>query len=212
MRVGFVCCLGLGVRAGFVLLGPPGRVCPRLLWEGMGLMRLRGCLLVLVGLVVLWLPAGAVAEEGCSNEAVRQLESVAHPEGFALGLPDCRAFEQVTPLNKDGTNVSGFVNDVQASGDGGRIVFLVNADMPGGSGGDRPPFYLGSRGGEGWSDQGLGAQRQPNGVSDVVGWSEDLAKTALTISEASAGSGGGLYLRDNAVGSLQLAANTGLRV
>src|SRR4029077_14959820 len=136
MRVGFVCCLGLGVRAGFVLLGPPGRVCPRLLWEGMGLMRLRGCLLVLVGLVVLWLPAGAVAEEGCSNEAVRQMESVAHPEGFALGLPDCRAYERVTPGDKDGTSPSGYFNEVQASGDGNRIVFFVPANMPGASGGE----------------------------------------------------------------------------
>jgi hypothetical protein len=175
-------------------------------------MRLRACLLVLVGLVVLGLPAGAAAEEGCPNEAVRQAETAAHAEGFASQLPDCRAYEQVTPLDKDGTNVSGWVNSVQASGSGGRIVFLVTADMPGGIGGDRPPYFLGSRGGEGWSDQGLEAQRQPNGISQVVGWSEDLSKAALTISEASLGSGGGLYLRDNAVGSLQLAVNTGLRI
>src|SRR4029077_16552046 len=115
------CRLGPGVRGGPVLLGPPGRACSRLLREGMGLMRLRGFLLVLVVLVVLGLPAGAAAEEGCANEAVRQMEVVAHREGLASGLPDCRAYEQVTPVNKDGTNPSGFVDGVQASVAGGGV-------------------------------------------------------------------------------------------
>ena len=46
-------------------------------------MRLRACLLVLVGLVVLGLPAGAVADEDCPNEALRV-------ELHSGGLPDCQ--------------------------------------------------------------------------------------------------------------------------
>jgi hypothetical protein len=168
----------------------------------MGLMRLRGFLLVLVGLVVLALPAGAVAEEGCPNEAVRQLESAGHPEGFASGLPDCRAYEQVTPVNKDGTNPEGYINAVQASPAGDGIVFVVAANMPGGSAGDEDPVFLGSRGGEGWSDRGLQAPRGPHDRSSVLGWSEDLSEAIVT-----GGTGGtlaSLYLRDGATGSLQL--------
>jgi hypothetical protein len=171
----------------------------------MGLMRLRGLLLVLVGLVVLGLPAGAAAEEGCPNEAVRQMESAAHPEGFALGLPDCRAYEQVTPVNKDGTNPTGALDETQASPSGDGIVFLVLANMPGGSSGDFPPFFLGSRSGEGWSDVGLQAARGPSGVSRVLGWSEDLSKTVVNSSEGTPGSEGGIYLRDSVTGSSQLA-------
>jgi hypothetical protein len=172
----------------------------------MGLMRLRGLLLVLVGLVVLGLPAGAAAvEEGCTNEAVRAAESAAHPQGFASALPDCRAYEQVTPVDKDGTNPTGDPNQVQASLSGDAILFMVLANMPGGSGADNPPFFLGSRGGEGWSDRGLQAPRGPHGVSNVIGWSEDLSKTALSASEVTSGSGEGMYLRDSATGSFQLA-------
>jgi hypothetical protein len=173
----------------------------------MGLMRLRVCLLVLVGLTVLGLPAAAVAEEGCSNEAVRQLESAAHPEGFATALPDCRAYEQVTPLNKDGTNPAGFDNGVQASVAGDGILFPVPANMPGGSSGDVPPFFLGSRTGEGWSDQGLTALREPHGNNEVTGWSEDLSE-AITHAVEFTVSGESLvvslYLRDRATGSFQL--------
>jgi hypothetical protein len=165
----------------------------------MGLMRLRGFLLVLV---VLALPAGAVADEGCANEAVRQAEAVAHPEGFASGLPDCRAYEQVTPVDKDGTNPSGYINAVQASPSGDGIVFVVIANMPGGSAGDQTPFFLGSRGGEGWSDRGLQAPRGPHGHSSVQGWSEDLSE-AIVATNAS-GNLSSLYLRDSATGSFQL--------
>jgi WD40 repeat protein len=173
----------------------------------MGLMRLRGFLLVLVGLVVLGAPAGAIAEEGCPNEAVRVAESAAHPEGFASGLPDCRAYEQVTPVDKDGTNPEGFINAVQASPSGDGIVFVVAANMPGGSAGDHPPVFLGSRGGEGWSDRGLQAPRGPHGYSYVRGWSEDLSEAVVESSEelTSGVSGPAFYLRDSATGSFQLA-------
>jgi hypothetical protein len=171
------------------------------------MLMLRRVLVVLVGVValgVLGLPAGAVAEEGCPNEAVRAAESAAHPEGFASGLPDCRAYEQVTPVDKDGTNPSGDPSQVQASPSGDGVLFMVLANMPGGSGADNPPFFLGSRGGEGWSDRGLQAARGPHGESGVIGWSEDLSKTALTVSEVTPGSGKGLDLRDSATGSFQL--------
>src|SRR4029077_7809733 len=125
MRAWFCCRLEPCARGGFVLSGPPGWACFRLLREGMGLMRLRGCLVVLVGLFVLGLQAGAAAEEGCSNEAVRGAEAVAYPEGFASGLPDCRAYEQVTPVNKDGTNPTGDITAVQASPSGGGVVCVV---------------------------------------------------------------------------------------
>jgi WD40-like Beta Propeller Repeat len=62
----------------------------------MGVMRLRGCLLGLVGVLVLGLPGVALAAEGgCPNEALR----VELGSGF---LPDCRAYEMVSPAYKEG--------------------------------------------------------------------------------------------------------------
>jgi hypothetical protein len=94
-----------------VLLGaPPGWSCSRLLREGMGLMRLRGVLLGLVGVLVLGLPGVALAAEGggCPNEALRQELG----SGF---LPDCRAYEMVTPVFKEGYEF--FPQGVSSDGD-----------------------------------------------------------------------------------------------
>jgi hypothetical protein len=75
----------------------------------MGLMRLRWVLLGLVGVLVLGLPgvAGA-AEGGCPNEALRQELG----SGF---LPDCRAYEMVTPVFKEGYEF--FPEDFSSDGD-----------------------------------------------------------------------------------------------
>jgi hypothetical protein len=169
-------------------------------------MRLRGCLLVLVGLVVLGLPGVAAANEGCANEAVRQMESASHPEGFASGLPDCRAYEQVTPVDKDGTNPSGELDEVQASAAGDRVAFVVPANMPGADSGECPPLFLGSRGGEGWSDRGLMPPREPHDFVGVKGWSEDLSEAVATRLEFIPGEEAVLsvYLRDSATGSFRL--------
>lgn len=67
MRVSCFGYLGLCVRDGFVLLGPPGWACCRLLWEGMGLMRSRG--LVLGGLVWLLALAGVLEFGGLAAQA-----------------------------------------------------------------------------------------------------------------------------------------------
>jgi hypothetical protein len=79
----------------------------------MALMRLRGLLLGLVGVVVLGLPVGASAEAGCANESLRQ--------GPSAVLPDCRAYELVTPPYKQG----GRVELDAVSPDGARM--LVNS-------------------------------------------------------------------------------------
>jgi WD40 repeat protein len=172
------------------------------------MLMLRRVLVVLVGVLALGVLGAPVAfaEEGCPNEAVRQAESAAHPEGFATQLPDCRAYEQVTPVDKDGTNPSGDLNEVEASPSGERILFLVLANMPGGSGGDFVPFFIGSRGGEGWSDQGLQAPRGPYGHSQIFAWSDDLLETVLDVAESTPSSeGGSVYLRDSASGLFQPA-------
>jgi hypothetical protein len=172
------------------------------------MLMLRRVLVVLVGVLALGVLAAPVAfaEEGCPNEAVRQVELAAHPEGFASGLPDCRAYEQVTPVGKDGTDPSGARENVQASPSGDGIIFPVLANMPGGSSGEVPSFFLASREGGGWSDQGALGPRGPHGHGNLIGWSEDLSVTASAMNEVTSGAGYGMYLRNSADGSVQLAA------
>jgi hypothetical protein len=103
----------------------------------------RRLVLVFVGLVVLVLPAGAGAAEGCLNEALRQEQG----SGF---LPDCRAYEMVTPVYKAGHefSLSSFSSD-------GNRVFLESFGVVAGAVGESedrsgPAVYLGSRTDSGW--------------------------------------------------------------
>jgi len=140
----------------------------------------------------------ARAAECPANEAIREREV------YALRLPDCRAYEQVTPTDKGGSNAAGHTGLVQASRAGDGITFFATAGL-GGLGEPEFPEYLASRGADSWGTAGLLFAGEPGGPnSGVVGWSEDLGAT-LVEGETSAGSRTvGLYLRDSATGSYQL--------
>jgi hypothetical protein len=95
------------------------------------------------------------------------------------GLPDDRAYEQASPVAKNGTDVQGGVDSVQASLAGDRITFFANAGIPGGEGAQNFPTFMATRApdGSGWSTQGLlpPASYGPRGA--ILGWTEDLEDT-----------------------------------
>ena len=71
---------------------------------------------VLVGVPAV-LSASALADNGCPNEQVRA-ESNVNPEThvpFSVGLPECRAYEMVTPALKNGSPVSSSVSVLSLS-------------------------------------------------------------------------------------------------
>jgi hypothetical protein len=93
------------------------------------------------------------------------------------GLPDGRAYEQVSPTEKNGTNVQGGVNSVQASLDGERITFFSNSGIPGGEGAQQFPTFMAQRSPENWSTQGLLPPASYGPRAEVLGWDEDLGDT-----------------------------------
>jgi Tol biopolymer transport system component len=148
---------------------------------------------------------GARAQE-CPSERLRAQEV------YALGLPDCRAYEQVTPVEKDGTNPGVAKNVVQASTAGDRIVFFVKANMPNAEGASTVPLFLADRTVADWMGPGAKGPEgllppSPPGVQDfVLGWSQDLSQTALLAHLAGdPGSSQNLYIRSSADSSLRLA-------
>ncbi len=109
--------------------------------------RVPGAVLCCAGLLVALAlaPGAAVASEGCPNEQLRA-------ENNSLGLPDCRAYEMVTPVDKD----SAVVYPVPAptiAADGASLAGR-SRDVFGGSNGEVPAgqevFYRFTRAGSGW--------------------------------------------------------------
>jgi len=161
---------------------------------------------------------------GCPNEQVR-LE-----EAYASTLPDCRAYEQVSPVQKNLADARGGSDHVQASPDRKpregapseepTVTFSSIIPFPGVLGSVEFPEYLSARidvaGNEGWSTVGLEPPSAVGSHSEVRGNTEDLAKTIVFSNDqpplANGGNneGGNYYVRDNATATYELFVNGGL--
>jgi hypothetical protein len=71
------------------------------------------------------------------------------------GLPDGRAYEQASPVDKNGGDAIGTVPQVKAPPQGGAIAFSSTVGIPGGVGAQEISLYLARRDASGWSTQGL---------------------------------------------------------
>lgn len=91
-----------------------------------------------------------------------------------VGLPDGRAFEQASPVDKDGQDVTGTVPLVKASPSGDAVTFSSTVGIPGGTSAQTFPTYLARRtqnGGEGrWSTRGLLPPAEAGQKANVLGW------------------------------------------
>ena len=150
----------------------------------------------------------AARAERCPNEQIRQ------EQAYGLQLPDCRAYEQVSPVDKNLTDAAGAPGIVQASSSGDGVSFFAVAPFPGTAGsGGQVPTYLSVRplGGEEWLTEGLLPEAAPGSHEQVIGLTEDLAGTILFAEEPLLAPGAELdtrnaYVEDNATGSYQLLA------
>jgi NHL repeat len=91
-------------------------------------------------------PSGA----GCPNAQLRTNSSSA--------LPDCRAYEQVSPVDKNSQDVDNGFTDFrkqQASVDGNRAFYESGGPFPGSPSGTGTNQYLSTRGASGWSTRAV---------------------------------------------------------
>jgi hypothetical protein len=102
--------------------------------------------------------------------------------GPLAGLPDARAYEQASPVDKDGGDALGVVALVKAASDGEGITFGNTFGIPGGKGAQSLPFYLASRG-AGWSTQGLLPPAAFGERARVLGKLADLSETYSTVAK-----------------------------
>ncbi len=108
------------------------------------------------------------------------------PVGFSThapalaGLPDGRAYEQASPPDKGGNDVTGSTPFVKASSSGNGISFGATSSLPGGLGTQQLPTYLATRTGEGagasWATQGLLPPADSGQNGNILGWTPDFSR------------------------------------
>ena len=129
-------------------------------------------------------------------------------------LPDCRAYEQVSPVEKNYASAGGEIGTVRGPPSGEALTFSSEVPFPVSEGAPTWPRYLSTRTGSGWSTQGLLPKVNPGAILGVgvVGVTEDLSDTLVTsLSEPPLAPDAvegrlSLYLRDNSTGADQLLA------
>jgi hypothetical protein len=118
----------------------------------------------------------ALASEGCPNEAVRRESNVAPATGrpYSQGLPECRAYEMVSPLEKGGSSVlSGARQGFPVAADGNAAGFLSqNAfgdaeNAAAGAFGAPDNSYIARRAASGWGTSSAFAPRGLIGTQDL---------------------------------------------
>jgi hypothetical protein len=148
----------------------------------------------------------ALAAGPCSNEALRAEDT------YSQALPDCRAYEQVSPVEKGLTDALGDITNVRAARSGEAVTFTANTPFPGGVGGDSQPHLLSTRTAADWSTQSLQPPTGPGSTAVVKGVTEDLAYTLFeSLSEPALSPGAvegrhSFYRRDSATGAYTLLA------
>jgi hypothetical protein len=108
----------------------------------------------------------------------RTFATLLAPQG---GLPDGRAYEQASPVNKDGGDVLGDVPTIKATFNGNGITFDSTFGIPGGKGAQEFPTYLGSRGSSNWSTQGLLPPPSAGERAQVIGWSPNYTEVFSNV-------------------------------
>ncbi len=150
------------------------------------------------------------AGEGCPNEAVRKTEV------DALALPDCRAYEQVSPVDKNTTDALGAPGDMESSPTGELVIYASVVPFPETTGSYEYPSYISMRGGADWLTQGLNALTEPQAESSVRGLTANGEEAIVFVSAekeekfllapgAEVGHGNA-YVRNNITGAYTLLA------
>jgi sugar lactone lactonase YvrE len=139
----------------------------------------------------------------CANDVLRA--------GAGTRLPDCRAYEQVSPVDKNGADVIGKKGRVQASVAVDGITFFALGGIPGGVGAQQFPMFLAHRDGGRWSTQGLLPPASLGPQASVLGWLPDLSQ-AFSVAGDEIGTVNKLFSRDSADGSFTAITADGFGV
>ncbi len=111
--------------------------------------------------------ATAPSYGGCDNDSLRT--------GPSAKLPDCRAYEQVSPVEKSGLDVLGRPNAMAASVDGDAVLYYALNGQTGDGGPQTFPIYLAPRGAGSWSASGVLPPVSFGNSASIIGWLPDFS-------------------------------------
>jgi hypothetical protein len=148
-------------------------------------------------------PSGS---DSCSNAAIRALQG-------ASELPECRAYELVSPPEKGGQAVDRRRSTVQSSPSGDAVAFGAAGAFQGSETSLFRVYYLANRSAAGWTTEAIDPpQSVPDSrpANSTVFFSEDLTKaiqfSRRALLPGAIENGGNLYLRNNLTGERTLIA------
>ncbi len=123
-----------------------------------------------------------------------------------VGLPDGRAYEQATPLDKNGGDAMGRSYLLYASAGGDAVSYFITGGGGGNDGGGQQfPPYAALRSGEDWSSHAFLPSSTFGELANPVGWSEDLRRDYVVAGQS--GAPGTLYEQDVATGAMREIAS-----
>jgi hypothetical protein len=111
----------------------------------------------------------------------------------APALPDDRAYEQVSPVDKNAAPVQGYEGVSIAATGGNAVGYYETTGDTGLEGAAEIPIYLALRGGTGWESKGVNLPATLAPINKVLGYTRDLSGTYNAA--YSTGGGGVLYFR-----------------
>jgi hypothetical protein len=139
-------------------------------------------------------PAAAAPNTGCPNQAFRV--------GVSANLPDCRAYEMVSPVEKNNTDIltlRGYINERvsfnQSSTDGEKLAYSVYTAFGDAQSAPYTSAYIANRAEGGWSSHGISPPRgqylyteNPSlvGLSQFKAFSPDLCAAWIVEDSTSA--------------------------
>jgi sugar lactone lactonase YvrE len=138
----------------------------------------------------------------CPNERFRT--------GPSAKLPDCRAYEQATPKDKTGSDVSGTTFSVQASPSGDAITSFTFAGFPGPENFSTTNVLMSRFDGSKWSTAGLADPISYGNFDATKAWTSDLRLSFGTPRHTEASGDRALLIRDSVTGERTVVVPQGV--
>jgi DNA-binding beta-propeller fold protein YncE len=147
----------------------------------------------------------ADAADTCPNATIRA-------EQNATGLAECRAYEQITPREKEGVAIETQIS-VQSAPSGDAIAYAAPGSIGGAPSATRSTYYIGRRGTDGWSAEPIDPPQDNRSTlfatptrffSRGLESAMQVSQEALVLGAIDGGSN--LYRRNNISGQRSLVA------